>query len=38
MILYWNNWDALRDLVHFAQFKKQEKHPRKSVTLIVQVT
>ena len=25
-------FDALRDLVPFAQFKKREKHPRRSVT------
>ena len=25
-------WDAYRDLVPFVQFKKHEKHPRKSVT------
>ena len=25
-------YDALRDLVSFAQFKEQEKHPWKSVT------
>ena len=27
-----NNWDALRDLVPFAQFKKSENHPWRSVT------
>ena len=26
--------DALRDLVPFAQFKKREKHPWRSVTFI----
>ena len=24
-------WDALRDLLPFIQFKKREKHPRRSV-------
>ena len=27
-----NVYDALRDLVSFAQFKKREKHPWRSVT------
>ena len=27
-----NNWDALHDLVPFAQFKKIENHPWRSVT------
>ena len=29
--------DALRDLVPFAQFKKREKHPWKSVTFSLQL-
>ena len=28
-----NMWDASRNLVPFAQFKKREKHPRRSVTI-----
>ena len=27
-----NRCDVLRDLVPFAQFKKREKHPRRSAT------
>ena len=29
----WFMWDALCDLVPFAQFQKVEKHPRRSVTV-----
>ena len=34
----YNICDALRDLVPFAQFKKREKHPLRSATLVLKVT
>ena len=32
MLVRFTDCDALRDLVSFAQFKKREKHPWRSVT------
>ena len=32
LIMSFIKWDALRDLVQFAQFKKHKKHPWESVT------
>ena len=33
--VFFDKFDALRDLLPFAQFKKREKHPWRSVTLLL---